>query len=65
MEYATSCSNQLNSVASNGEKHYKEVPFDFILDTKKEIEKVLKEGLTKGINIVTLTQFNFLNKHSP
>ena len=37
VEYATSCSNQLNSVASNGEKHYKEVPFDFILDTKKEI----------------------------
>ena len=29
VEYATSCTNQLNSTASNDENHYKEVPEEF------------------------------------
>ena len=39
----------LKSTASNGEKHYKEVPEDFILATKAEITRVFQEGLDQGI----------------
>ena len=38
---ATSCSGQLNSTATNGDKHYKIVEEDFIQGTKAEIEDYL------------------------
>ena len=49
VEYAISCSKQLNSTASNGQKHYQLVQESFIQATKVEIEKVLQEGLDRGI----------------